>query len=441
MEAINAFFDYVLQYSNSILAAYLLFCFSLKKRKMFWLRFSLSSAAWFVLMTVLGLEYKIRYMFHTPYNITVALGFLLIAVLAGFICLISFKLSWKELLFCGIAACSVQSISSNIASLIYIPFADSVVGKRTLEFLVVAVVYVAAYFLFARRMNKDGALDHIKSYRILSISLVLVLTNFVINFLYKDGTQSDTDAVSQLMLILFVLNSTVICLLTLFLQFGYFGQSKLEMDNRVLDELIRLQGKQQQLSKENIEQINLKCHDIKKQIALLIASQVPLEERKKFTDEVQRTVEIYEETVHTGNEALDVLLTEKVRYCNSYKIRFAYMADGAALAFMEAADIWSLLGNALDNAIEAVRDAKEANRDISLKIALHGKLISITVENYCAVPPTMVKGLPLSTKKQDRYLHGYGVSSMKYIVEKYGGGMNISAENSRYMVSIVIPQR
>ena len=49
--------------------------------------------------------------------------------------------------------------------------------------------------------------------------------------------------------------------------------------------------------------------------------------------------------------------------------------------------------------------------------------------------------MPLSTKKQDRYLHGYGVSSMKYIVEKYGGGMNISAENSRYMVSIVIPQR
>ena len=106
----------------------------------------------------------------------------------------------------------------------------------------------------------------------------------------------------------------------------------------------------------------MKCHDIKKQIALLIDSLASFDEKKKFVDEVQKTVAIYEETANTGNEALDVLLTEKLRYCLGQKIRFSYIADGGALSFMDSADIWSLVGNALDNAAEAVKDEAEEHR-------------------------------------------------------------------------------
>lgn len=439
MEYIDAFFDYAVQYSNSIFAAYLLFCFFLKKRSFFWLRLGLSAAVWFVLMTVLGFEYKIRYMFNSPYNITVALGFLFITVLAGFLCLVSFKMCWKEVLFCGIAACSVQSIASNVASCIYLYALNEFMGKRTFEFIVICIVYAAAYFLFAKRMKTAGALVHIKSYKILFVSLVLIVVNFLINFLYKDGTKDAADDLTKMLLTLFVINSTVISLLVLFLQFGYFGQSKLEQDNQVLDELIRMQGKQQQLSKETIDQINLKCHDIKKQIALLIDSLASFDEKKKFVDEVQKTVAIYEETANTGNEALDVLLTEKLRYCLGQKIRFSYIADGGALSFMDSADIWSLVGNALDNAAEAVKDEAEEHREISFKLGRRDNLLKILTVNYCAVPPQMVNGLPVSTKRENKNYHGFGMSSMRYIVEKYGGGMNIYAGDGIFRVSIVIP--
>lgn len=439
MGAINVFFDYILQYSNSILAAYLLFCLFLKKRTFFELRLVGSIIVWFVCMTVFGLEYKIRYMFNSPYNITVALGFLFITVLAGVLCLISFRLHWKEMLFCGIAACSVQSIASNVASILYLFLQSDGMAKRTLEFFVTVLVYIPAYFLFARRMKSAEALSHIKSYKILSVSLVLILVNFFVNFLYKDNTKNLTDVPSKILLALFVLNSTVICLLVLFLQFGYFNQSKLEQDNHVLDDLIRIQGKQQQLSKETIEQINLKCHDIKKQINLLLDAQTSLDERKKFADEVQNTIAVYEERAATGNEALDVLLTEKVRYCGSRKIRFSYIADGSAMGFMDSADIWSLVGNALDNAVEAVKDEEEANRDICFKVGRYGGFLRLFADNYCARPPQMQDGLPVSTKSGNKTRHGYGVSSMRYIVRKYGGGMDISCQDGRYRVSIVIP--
>ena len=60
---------------------------------------------------------------------------------------------------------------------------ERIYGKRTFEFIVICIVYAAAYFLFAKRMKTAGALVHIKSYKILFVSLVLIVVNFLINFL------------------------------------------------------------------------------------------------------------------------------------------------------------------------------------------------------------------------------------------------------------------
>lgn len=59
--------------------------------------------------------------------------------------------------------------------------------------------------------------------------------------------------------------------------------------------------------------------------------------------------------VHTGNDALDAILSEKGLACEQGGIAFRCMADGAAVGFMAPTDIYSLFGNALDNAIEASR--------------------------------------------------------------------------------------
>lgn len=145
-------------------------------------------------------------------------------------------------------------------------------------------------------------------------------------------------------------------------------------------------------SKATIELINIKCHDLKKQIALLgDRNHITKEE----IDELNRAISIYDASVKTGNEALDVLLAEKTLFCENQGIQFNCIADGACLRFMRSSDIYSLFGNAIDNAVEAVIKIKEDNlRCIGISIKESKGMVSAHFENYYTGDLDFDEGLP-----------------------------------------------
>ena len=77
---------------------------------------------------------------------------------------------------------------------------------------------------------------------------------------------------------------------------------------------------------------------------------------------MEDTIHIYEAIVKTGNEVLDTILTEKSLYCKDKKIQVSCVADGNQLEFMNTVDLYALLGNAMDNAIEAVEKFREMEK-------------------------------------------------------------------------------
>ena len=150
-------------------------------------------------------------------------------------------------------------------------------------------------------------------------------------------------------------------------------------------------------------------------------------------------ISIYDSSVKTGNEALDTILTEKRLLCESRKITLTCVADGGALAFMAAADIYALFGNALDNAIEAVTTLDDqAKRSITLVVRQVMGCASVHVENYCDAAPAFVDGMP-QTSKADRASHGFGVRSMRQTAERYGGTFSASADDGTFRLDIMIP--
>ena len=68
---------------------------------------------------------------------------------------------------------------------------------------------------------------------------------------------------------------------------------------------------QYQLSKETIELINHKCHDLKHQVQAIRAVKDE-KERETYLEKIEKSVQIYSAIVRTGNEILDTILTEKV---------------------------------------------------------------------------------------------------------------------------------
>ena len=118
------------------------------------------------------------------------------------------------------------------------------------------------------------------------------------------------------------------------------------------------------------------------------------------------------------------------------------MADGKQLNFISEVDLYSMLINAVDNAIEAVEKYDEAEkRFIRLKVATKNEFVSVRVENWLenAEGIKLKDGLP-ETSKQDKDNHGFGLKSIKLIAEKYNGSLAVSTEiKNLFSLNILIP--
>ena len=115
------------------------------------------------------------------------------------------------------------------------------------------------------------------------------------------------------------------------------------------------------------------------------------------------------------------------------------MVDGKHLSFISVLDLLSIFGNALDNAIESVKSIKNIEqRIIKLAVFRQNQLLFIKLENYFVNQLNIYNGSFLTTK-QDKMNHGFGLKSIKRIVEKYGGEITISTDNQWFTLMILMP--
>ena len=144
---------------------------------------------------------------------------------------------------------------------------------------------------------------------------------------------------------------------------------------------------------ENIDALNIKCHDLKHQIRhLRETGQVD----PAYLDDLERSVSVYNSAVRTDNETLDVVLTDKRLHCATHDIQFTCMAEGGKLGFMEAMDIFSLFGNMLDNAIEYEINLAPEARFIHLTVKGANQLLLIHVENHFEGELELRDGVPVN---------------------------------------------
>ena len=107
--------------------------------------------------------------------------------------------------------------------------------------------------------------------------------------------------------------------------------------------------------------------------------------------------------IKTGNDALDVILAEKHILCEKKSIRLSCMINGEKLNFISSVKLYSLFGNALQNAIESTEQIEdERKRLIILNVKNKGNFVLVHLENSCPEGEALqvVNGLPQTTKKR-----------------------------------------
>lgn len=431
-------FWYKLIFAVELLSAETLFAFRLKRRDHFVLRLVASILIVFAVAFFFPL-FSINNPFYTL--------FIFFVIFAVSVALMKFTFDEPliSLVFCGIASYAVQHLAYQAYSLVVYATGlngDAVIGLygEVVEFplgwetipiyvIVYSFVYWLCSLIFASKIKKYGDLQ-INSMLLFCLFVLFALAIIVINMIV---TYEATVDFNLTFIISASLSAVLSCLFVLFLLFTLLSNEKLKTEYEYMNRLWRQEQKQFMASKANVDFINSTYHDLKYQINLL--KQNP-EQRDTLLQNVEKAFQAYDSTVVTGNDTLNVILTERAMECIKNEIAMNCMVDGKLFTFMSDVDLYTMFGNALDNAIEAVRTLEEDRRSISITSYTMGEMFSVCIRNYCDVQPKIENGLPLTTKS-NKERHGYGMSSIKRIVEKYGGNMQVVVRDGVFNLTLL----
>ena len=214
-------------------------------------------------------------------------------------------------------------------------------------------------------------------------------------------------------------------------QLAYYRRSNEDMQTFIKNKM-----QYYQMSRDGITSLQIKCHDLKHQIAA-IRTRAEKENFDKYLDRLEDSIIEYGTVVDCGNETINVVLTEKNILCTTSGVKFSYIIDGALFDFMSEMEIYSLFGNALDNALESCSKVTDPEkRVISLKAAARGEMVILHVENCFEQALTMVDGIPQTTKQGAG--HGFGLRSIQNIAEQYGGVAAIQTDGNLFKLTVIL---
>lgn len=344
-----------------------------------------------------------------------------------------FQVGWEQALYSASAGRAAQHLIYSALKLIQLKtgYLLSWLPSGTLSTLLRNILLyvpfcVVIYFCFARKMDTSyyGKSNFHRKMNMLSVIILfvcMVITRFVRS---SDGWDVNV-IISQ------NLYAITCCFLCLFMQFELCRQEKLSEEIETIRGLWQADSKQLAERKDTIELINMKCHDIRHRLE---DCRLPVSASEG--DELASLIRIYDQFYHTGNQTLDVLLTDRTLLCEKDHIQLSFTGNGGSLNFLAETEVYSLFGNALGNAAEAVRTLEEAKRQISVIVRSAGDIVSINVTNYYQGELCFEDGLPVTTHSDPQQFHGYGMKSMRAIAQKYGGELTVKAEDGVFRLTI-----
>ncbi|NCB33476.1 MAG: ATP-binding protein, partial [Erysipelotrichia bacterium] len=144
------------------------------------------------------------------------------------------------------------------------------------------------------------------------------------------------------------------------------------------------------------------------------------EEALRYCEQLRTPAGQISQTPWTGNKTTDCLISSKLAMAEQKQIRTAVNIEYPHNTNIRNADLTAILGNLLDNAIEAASQAPENLRFIRLTIRRINDMLIIKVENGYGVTPKQENGT-LVTSKTDAAFHGWGLKSAQTAADRCSG--------------------
>lgn len=343
-------------------------------------------------------------------------------------------------IFTDICLISVNAFAVNLTSVVLKNNVDSIYSEQSLSrFLMIIIDQLILFYVFALLLKifKRSRMDLGRK------EWTFIITIFIVSFLSLAAIQitlqrnefsepySGILMIAELGLILI----NLIC---------FFMLSILNNSHKAAEELSVLK-QQDEIRKQYAENIKYRYneikrirHDMKQSYTVLetLLSENRTSEAIDYIRSGRSAITKTEVLVDVGNDFVNSILNSKLTTAKSLGIE-VICSSVKDISGIEAVDLCTLLGNLLDNAIEAAEQCSPEKSLIEVKItSSNGKLvIQVTNSIKCSV---LNENSELKSTKQNPLEHGFGVRSIRLIAKKYSGSVKYFEEDDTLSCRVVL---
>lgn len=252
----------------------------------------------------------------------------------------------------------------------------------------------------------------------------------VVYYLYGRGSSKDDH-----------FDLSVLCVPRKYLSFYLYdkisGLMREQMARKVTEEQNRFYEYQVRMMKDTLDSIRMLRHDMKNKLsALYTMAQKGLDEEmidhlEELTDVCNKT----KEYAHSGNITIDSIINYKLQKAEEKRIKVTAGIIVPMELTVPTFDIVVVLGNLLDNAIEAVSYVEDRWIDIRAKYT-KGRLIIEINNSYDGTLLRTSEGIV--SRKEDKENHGMGIKSVEMTLEKYDGALQITQDGAKFTAKVLM---
>lgn len=295
---------------------------------------------------------------------------------------------------------------------------------------------VSLYTMYKIQTNFEVKLNAAEQ----NISMVLLLlTNIVVVILNKIELYSQGNIIVEEYMILVILSMFLVNMIIYYLLYRI---NKLNYMNLRAQELRKGIEAYENTTKEicrKYEEFRKMKHDMENSYVVILGliQKGEKEELEKYLKIKKDKIRNSNMIVYTAHAYLDSLLNMKFAEIENNKVELTYEIGVTEYPGIEELDLCGILGNLLDNALEATVKIETGLRRININVWGDKKKIMIIVRNTVNTACDTKNGI-LITSKEDKKSHGLGVKIINELAEKYGGGFSWSVKENEFQANVLL---
>lgn len=307
-------------------------------------------------------------------------------------------------------------------------YLDLVIQKDLYRFVGVVVIQIVLFYLtrfMIKRTKKDSTYS-LKWNEWFVLLIIPVISIFTMSFvsLIIINIEEQLSPMQHIFSILSILGILMTNSLVYVLYVNMQKDHAKQLEYSILQQAFKSQEKSVEETKILYQSVRSIRHDLKQhfQVALTMLHSGKINEAVDYMEKYNDTVlDGISNKVFCDNDVVNYIINSKSKICSDRHIKiYIYIAN--EIPEFSDLDLCVLLGNALDNAIEGV--SGDGNNEIYLEFRNVDNFFMISVKNTI-INSVLEYNPNLISTKNEKELHGLGILSMKEVVQKYNGSIEL----------------